>query len=103
MTAAFQDFLRSFKTPQASVEELDLNGDGTSDEYDFMDDAELGNGQSHNRRSDARSTVKYMDLLQQVSDRKRTHVTIELDDLALVRRKCAAAWHLEDANVVVAV
>ena len=64
-----------------AVQDLNIDGDGTSDEYDFMDDVAGGkdarrpNGQSKEARR------KYMDMLQKVADRDLDEVTIELDDL----------------------
>lgn len=55
-----------------------------SDEYDFMEDADIEEGNTRSRRSDKRTRLKYMDMLQQVADRKKSHITIELDDLRRV-------------------
>lgn len=82
--AAFEDFFRTFKSSDASLEDLTLDGDGTSDEYDFMDDDDAEEPRAQDRSKQARSKLKYMDLLQEVSNRKRSHLTVELDDLALV-------------------
>jgi DNA replication licensing factor MCM7 len=68
------------------LEGLDLN-DGDSDDYDFMDDVDNGNGRT--RRRQQPSKVKYMKLLQHVADRKTAQITIELDDLEEV-------WHALD-------
>lgn len=82
LVATFQDFLRSYKTTDADLEDLTLDGDGTSDEYDFMDDVDDGN--TRNRRHHRHPKVKYMEQLRQVSDRQKDHITIELDDLQAV-------------------
>lgn len=86
-TAAFEDFLRNFKSSSTEAEDalddLHLDGDGTSDEYDFMDDAE-DNGAARTRRNQ-KSKAKYMNMLQDVADRTISQVTIELDDLKEVR------------------
>ncbi|KAL9092473.1 MAG: hypothetical protein Q9159_000820 [Coniocarpon cinnabarinum] len=79
--AAFQDFLASFKTTGSSDE---LNGsnldeDGTSDEYDFMEDVVGGDTNDYRRQRDPKH--KYMRLLQEVADRKREHIYVDLDDL----------------------
>lgn len=50
---AFKDFLQHFKTFESAseaaateaIEDLHIDGDATSDEYDFMDDVENENGQ----------------------------------------------------------
>ncbi|KAK4499845.1 hypothetical protein PRZ48_008031 [Zasmidium cellare] len=86
-TAAFKDFLQNFKSSSTetedALEELHLDGDGTSDEYDFMDDAEDGdaNGGRSRRRGGAKSKLKYMTMLQDVADRVRDQILIDLDDL----------------------
>lgn len=61
------------------MEGLNLNGDGDSDEYDFMDDDEAN--ENGRRRPAQNPKVKYMKLLQDVSDRKTAQITVELDDL----------------------
>ncbi|KAF7194758.1 DNA replication licensing factor mcm7 [Pseudocercospora fuligena] len=80
-TAAFKDFLQNFKSSSTEaedgLEDLRLDGDATSDEYDFMDDVE--NGAASRRRT--RSKAKYMNMLQDVSDRKSSQILIDLDDL----------------------
>lgn len=76
---AFEDFLRNFKSSSTetedALEDLNLNGDGDSDDYDFMDDA---GGAQHGRR---KTKNKYMDMLQKVSERKLDQVLVSLDDL----------------------
>lgn len=81
---AFQSFLEKFETskisPDAATEAiggLDLDGDQTSDEYDFMDDVAERDG-SNSRRRPKR---KYLDMLLDVANRERPDVLIELDDL----------------------
>jgi len=92
LAAAFEDFLRTFKSSGTSeaanvLQDLNLDDeDGTSEEYDFMDDVE-GDETARTRRREQRSRdpkTKYMDLLQDVADRKRPHITIELDDVDMV-------------------
>ena len=74
----FEDFLRNFKSSSTeaedALEDLNLNGDDASDEYDFMDDA-------HGARNARKSKQKYMDILQDVADRKTNQVLISLDDI----------------------
>lgn len=90
-TEAFIDFLHTFKTSQSrsedtaadAIEDLNLDGDGTSDEYDFMDDVEGDDGRERRRRK-AADKEKYMTVLQEVADRESSNVVIELDDLDLV-------------------
>lgn len=91
VAGAFQDFLQTFKSSGSSeatsaLEDLRLGGDGSSDEYDFMDDA---NGEEDSRRRARRREPKrkYIELLQDVADRKRDHLYIDLDDLDEVRHR----------------
>ena len=87
-SAAFEDFLQNYKsttTDLDALEDLNLDGDGTSDEYDFMDDV-AGDKETRQRTSRTRQPKrKYMEMLQNVVDRKIKEVTIELDDLDNVR------------------
>jgi len=92
LAAAFEDFLKIFKSSGTSeaanaLQDLNLDDeDGTSEEYDFMDDVEDNNA-GRTRRREQRSRdpkTKYMDLLQDVADRKRPHITIDLDDVDMV-------------------
>lgn len=88
---AFKDFLKNFKTFESAseaaateaIEDLHIDGDATSDEYDFMDDSEDGNEAQRPRRR-REPKLKYMQMLQDVADRERTNILIELDDLATV-------------------
>jgi DNA replication licensing factor MCM7 len=85
--AKFQEFLDKFETSKTStdsaadaIDDLHLDGDHTSEEYDFMDDAE-----DDRTRSRRRPRRKYMDMLQEVANRERNNIEIELDDLKEVR------------------
>ena len=84
----FKDFLKHFKTLQSSseaaateaMEDLNIDGNRTSDEYDFMDDAdETGASRRHREPK-----LKYMHVLQDIANRDTSHVLIELDDLEIV-------------------
>ena len=82
---AFQSFLEKFETTKTATDEaaeaidgLNLDGDHTSDEYDFMDDAEDGASQTRRQQGKKR---KYIEMLQDVADRDRQNVLVELDDL----------------------
>ena len=87
-TAAFEDFLLNYKSTQTDLdlaatdafEDLNIDEDGTSDEYDFMDDVAGGKAARHAGRH-KEPKRKYMDMLQKVADRQIGEVTIELDDL----------------------
>ncbi|KAL2834303.1 MCM2/3/5 family-domain-containing protein [Aspergillus cavernicola] len=87
---AFKDFLKHFKSFESAsasaateaIEDLRLDEDGTSDEYDFMDDADESGAQSRGaRRRQREPKLKYMQMLQDVADRERSDILIELDDL----------------------
>ncbi|OQE31975.1 hypothetical protein PENSTE_c001G05423 [Penicillium steckii] len=86
----FKDFLQHFKTLQSSseaaateaMEDLNIDGNRTSDEYDFMDDVDDGEGaQTRGARRRREPKLKYMQILQDVSNRDSANVIIELDDL----------------------
>ena len=89
---AFKDFLTHFKSFESAsesaateaIEGLHIDGDGTSDEYDFMDDAEDG---QHTQRRKREPKKKYMQILQDIANREKTNITIELDDLDTVSRQ----------------
>lgn len=86
---AFEDFLRNFKSSSTetedALEDLHIDGDGTSDEYDFMDDAQDETGATRPRTKNA-SKMKYMKMLQDVADRKTMQVLVDLDDLEQYER-----------------
>lgn len=91
--AALEDFLTSFKSSSASTaaaaasafEGLNIDGDGLSDEYDFMDDAAEagGNPAANSRRKE--TSYKYMEMLQKIANRDLEEIQIDLDDLDTVR------------------
>ncbi|MCJ1395578.1 Mcm2-7 hexameric complex component [Xylographa bjoerkii] len=89
---AFEDFLSSFKSSASASEAsatnalqgLNIEEDGLSDEYDFMDDAAdeaAPTRWSQQRGRDRDPKKKYMEILQKVADRQTTEICIELDDL----------------------
>ncbi|KAI9728497.1 MAG: Mcm2-7 hexameric complex component [Chrysothrix sp. TS-e1954] len=99
----FEDFLTSYKssaTVDATADALgDTNldaEDGTSDEYDFMDDVEDSDGNTRARQPSRKqhAKLKYMNMLQEVADRKRDHIYIELDDLDEFERANDSPHHL---------
>ena len=99
---AFEDFLTSFKSSASASEssatnalqDLNIDEDGLSDEYDFMDDIADGNGRQTNRRTgkDRDPKEKYMEMLQRVADRHTSEVIIELDDLDAVGSPAIAEY-----------
>lgn len=64
-----------------ALEDLNLEEDGSSDEYVMVDDAR--DGKTANQRTDnyGATKKKYMHMLQQVADRQTSEVRVELDDL----------------------
>ena len=78
---AFQSFLEKFETSKTSSDTTAeaLDADHTSDEYDFLDDV------ADEDRSRRRPKRKYMEMLQEVADRERQNIVVELDDLNEVR------------------
>jgi len=64
-----------------ALEDLNIDEDGLSDEYDFMDDVTTEKGQRRRTAQGKEARQKYMDMLQKVADRELDQVTIELDDL----------------------
>ena len=93
--AAFEDFLLNYKSTQTDLdlaatdafEDLNLDEDATSDEYDFMDDVAGGKAARHAGQH-KEPQRKYMSILQKVVDRQISEVTIELDDLDNVSELC---------------
>lgn len=89
-TAAFEDFLRHFKTSRRSttshsIHDMNIDDDDFSDEYDFVDsDDEAAETRRTARQQARRPKIKYLELLQDVADRTQDEITIDLDDLALV-------------------
>lgn len=90
---AFKDFLKHFKSFESAsasaateaIEDLHIDEDGISDEYDFMEDADESGAQSRaGRRRNKEPKLKYMQMLQDVADRERSDILIELDDLVNV-------------------
>ncbi|EER41902.1 DNA replication licensing factor CDC47 [Histoplasma capsulatum H143] len=85
----FKDFLQTFKSFESAsenaateaIEGLHIDGDNTSDEYDFMDDVD---GQRTRTARSKKPKLKYMQMLQEVADRTRSNILIELDDLETV-------------------
>ena len=89
LTGAFEEFLLNYKSTQTDLDaaatdafqDLNIDGDGTSDEYDFMDDVAGGKEARRPLGQPPEARRKYMDMLQRVADRQLDQVTVELDDL----------------------
>ncbi|KAK8167959.1 MCM2/3/5 family-domain-containing protein [Phyllosticta citrichinensis] len=79
--AAFEDFLRSYKSSSTEATDAleDLQIDGEDEDYDFLDDDD-GEGVQRSRRNRS-PKVKYMQMLQEVANRTRNSILIDLDDL----------------------
>lgn len=67
------------------MEGLNLNGNGNDDEYDMVDELDdPAPGSQRNRPS----KLKYMNILQDVANRGRSDILIDLNDLEAVCRAC---------------
>ncbi|CAI7613590.1 unnamed protein product [Penicillium viridicatum] len=91
----FKDFLKGFKTFQSSseaaateaLEDLNIDDGQTSDEYDFMDDADETNGaNARGARRHREPKLKYMQILQDIANRDTSNILIELDDLSVFEK-----------------
>ena len=69
-----------------ALEDLNIDEDNLSDEYDFMDDVANGSTRRPGGKGDKGRDPKkkYMAVLQDVADRYTSEITIELDDLEIV-------------------
>lgn len=89
---AFKDFLQHFKTLQSTseaaateaMEDLNIDGDRTSDEYDFMDDVDDEGAGTRGASRRREPKLKYMQILQDIANREASNIVIELDDLDVV-------------------
>ncbi|KAI9890009.1 MAG: Mcm2-7 hexameric complex component [Vezdaea aestivalis] len=82
---AFEDFLKSYKSSEVTatnaLQNLNLDDDQLSDEYDFMDDTDDATGEKSRSRRAQDPKNKYMVILQNIADRYESEIKIELDDL----------------------
>ncbi|KAJ5725599.1 DNA replication licensing factor MCM7 [Penicillium malachiteum] len=91
---AFKDFLKHFKTLQSTseaaateaLEDLNIDGNRTSDEYDFMDDVEDEGATTRGARRRREPKLKYMQILQDIANRDVAHILIELDDVEIFEK-----------------
>lgn len=89
---SFKDFLQHFKTLQSTseaaateaLEDLNIDGDRSSDEYDFMDDVDDEGADTRGARRRREPKLKYMQILQDIANRDVSNIVIELDDLDIV-------------------
>ncbi len=99
--------MKHFKSSQSpttssatnALQDLNIDEDDLSDDYDFMDDvADDSRVQERLSRKQAQlQKKKYMEILQRVADRLESEITIELDDLAVVRDFHGGSWMEFDA------
>ncbi|OQE42385.1 hypothetical protein PENCOP_c004G08071 [Penicillium coprophilum] len=91
----FKDFLKGFKTFQSSseaaateaLEDLNIDDGQTSDEYDFMDDVDETTGaNARGARRHREPKLKYMQILQDIANRDKSNILIELDDLSIFEK-----------------
>ncbi|CAG7941292.1 unnamed protein product [Penicillium salamii] len=88
-TTGFKEFLKGFKSFQSNSEatatealqDLNIDEGRTSDEYDFMDDADEMDGATSRPTKRQNPKFKYMQILQDVANRDTSHIQIDLDDL----------------------
>ena len=92
MTAAFEEFLKDYKTsPEQTITtalgNITIDEDDLSDEYDFMDDDEEGAADRRRQEKELRRTpqLKYRQIIQKLADRTVDEITIDFDDLTTVR------------------
>lgn len=89
---SFKNFLQHFKTLQSTseaaateaLEDLNIDGDRSSDEYDFMDDVDDEGADTRGARRRREPKLKYMQILQDIANRDVSNIVIELDDLDIV-------------------
>jgi DNA replication licensing factor MCM7 len=64
---------------------MEIDEDDFSDEYDFAEsDEEAMNARRAARKDASRPRNKYLDILQEIANRERDEITVELDDIAEV-------------------
>ncbi|KAH5414991.1 DNA replication licensing factor MCM7 [Parastagonospora nodorum] len=92
--AAFVDFLKNFKSSSTEAADqlqgLNLNGNGADEEYDMMDDED---DPAPNRARNGQSKTKYMNQLQEVSNRERDEIVIDLNDVEAYERTASDGEH----------
>jgi len=104
--AEFEDFLKSYKSSSTdatdALGDLNLEEDGLSDEYDFMDDVEDGvpGHNTRRRQQDNSPKLKYMKILQEVANRAKDQIVVEMDDLRAVSVFVAHDWNSADRIIV---
>ncbi|KAJ5907502.1 DNA replication licensing factor MCM7 [Penicillium taxi] len=105
---AFKDFLKHFKSFQSTseatateaLEDLNINGNRESDEYDFMDDINgVGDGTRGARRH-REPKLKYMQILQDIANRDVSNIVIELDDLEVFEKALVLPDEIEQLKLV---
>jgi DNA replication licensing factor MCM7 len=70
------------------LESLNLNGSGTEEEeYDMVDDSD-DPAPNRERTRNGQSKIKYMNQLQEIANRERDEVVIDLNDVEAVSERC---------------
>ncbi len=89
--AALEGFLETFKTSKSksavdALLDLNIDDDDLSAEYDFMDSDDDAAQEARRvaRERSQQPRLKYLAVLQRVSNRQEDEITIDLDDLAEV-------------------
>lgn len=101
-TTGFKEFLKGFKSFQSNSEaaatealqDLNIDEGRTSDEYDFMDDADEMDGATSRPTKRQNPKFKYMQILQDVANRDTSHIQIDLDDLETVSTEHTANYRI---------
>lgn len=100
--AAFVDFLKNYKSSSTEAADqlqgLTLNGDGEDEEYDMVDDSDDPAPNGAQTRS--KSKLKYMNQLQEVANRERDEIQIDLNDVEAVSSKGCWRWQSADGETV---
>jgi hypothetical protein len=85
VVAAFEDFLKAFKSTTVETEDALNDLHINEDEYDFMDDSDDNAAIRQPRTRNQQPKAKYMNVLQDVANRVKSQILIDLDDLDNVR------------------
>lgn len=101
-TAAFVDFLKNYKSSSTEAADqlagLNLGGHGEDEEYDMVDDADDPAPNGTQTRS--KSKLKYMNQLQEVANRERDEIQIDLNDVESVSTTMDLLWLDADGRIV---
>ncbi|KAL5121833.1 DNA replication licensing factor MCM7 [Pleosporales sp. CAS-2024a] len=94
---AFVDFLQHFKSSSTEAADqlgsLSLNGRGADDEYDMLDDADDADDAAPDGARSGPAKNTYMAQLQEIANRERDQVVIDLNDVEAYERATADDEH----------